>query len=766
MWIRKIKRKKLQFFLIGIILFFAAAIFTGCLLFSTEANIFVKHYFNRERNYDVFTCISSPDCIKQLNEKAKADPGIEKVNCMDSILVRDAYKLNGASMSGILFLLTKIDDIKNMPYATSIDRGEEASCPKDNEVWITKLYAEKNHAEIGDRITVNGTNLTVSAIIKCAISPNSMMSYNPVLINEATYKKLYDPMNYICFYSIKSSVDKDYSFRFFSDHMEGQKQNILFDYSLSTLIASMFTITLTGSIGMAAAIMIFIVSIVIIKFIINNNLMKEYRAIGIHKALGDSDRVIKGYYIKAYLFIGFLAITIGSFTGILLAYYISRLSTRYIDSFQFSNALILILLLSIFLLMLILTLNLFSSFKSINKITPVNAIRMGITSSRKKLTRSLIKNAHSPLSTAINDIVKHKRASIMMIIMLSFSFYMSIFLVNMGYSISKIPEQGNQWFATPKSDATISGNTSEAVQKYVRNSPYVKNCIMGTFLTIFNYEYDKQKYPFQLEEINSVIYNNWSYELTQIPFTKGRGPENENEIAFSDQLLKESTLQVGDYIDLTVNKVENTFLITGSFNSKLNGGKCIAYHTDIYKLLNMKDVHYSFIFVYLNNPKDYGIFRQDVMTHFDNVNVEEINDEIRTAASSVVDMLTPVCNILIVIFILFSLVNIINLLALENLNNRRQFGILKSLGFSTRYICLKFVSKTMVLTLFSILLAFAGATLSMRGFYHLISGIDSFVFSVLNTGILVAAIVMAILFITLMFCLPLRKIKPRDLMEE
>ncbi len=766
MWIRKIKRKKLQFFLIGVILFFAAAIFAGCLLFSTQATVFVKHYFNREKNYDTFACIASPDSINLLKEKAKTDSGIEKIHCMDSLVVRDAYKLNGVSMSGLLFLLSKMEDVKNMPYTISFYKGTESSCPKDNEVFIAKVYADTNHVKIGDTITVNNKDLTVAAILKCAISPNTMMSYTPVFINETTYKELYNPADYMSLCSVKSSIDEDYSSQFITDNMEGQRQNIHFMYNLSSLISTMFSITLSGSIGMVAAIMIFIVSIVIIKFIINNNLMKEYRAIGIHKSLGDSDRVIKGYYMKAYLLIGFIAITAGSLFGIPIAYYISLLNTTNIDSFQFSNALFPIVLLSIFLLMLILTLNLYTSFKSINKITPVNAIHMGMTSSKKKLTRSLIKNAYSPLSTAMNDVIKHKGSSIMMIIMLAFSFYMSIAFVNMGYSATKIPEQGNKWFATPKSDATISGNTDEAIQKYLNNSSYVKDFIKGKFLAIFNYEYDEQKYPFNIKDINSVIYNNWSYDLTKIPFTKGRGPENENEIAFSDQLLKESTLQVGDYIELTINNVKNTFLITGSFNAKLNGGSCIAYHTDIYKLLNITDVRYDFLFVYLNNAEDYAVFKQDIIAHFDNVDVEIINEEIRTSASSVVNILTPVCNILIIIFILFSLINIINLLALENLNNRRQFGILKSLGFTTRYICLKCIAKTMLLTLISILLALAACAATMRTIYQLSSGIDSFVFSIPYTSILIATIVLAIFIITLMFCLPLRKIKPRDLMEE
>jgi putative ABC transport system permease protein len=299
----------------------------------------------------------------------------------------------------------------------------------------------------------------------------------------------------------------------------------------------------------------------------------------------------------------------------------------------------------------------------------------------------------------------------------------------------------------------------------IENNHYVKDMIKGEFLAMYDFDYDKDKYQINIKDIASIIYDNWSEDLTKIPFDEGRGPENENEIAFTGKVLKDSSLKVGDYIDLTVEGVTNTYLITGSYTSMLNGGFSVGFHNDLYKLIH-KTPEYNYLFVYLNDAKDYSAFRKEITTQYKDVSIEVINEEIKTAALSVVDIAKPVCFLLTIVFILFSVINIINLLALESLNNRRQFGILKSLGFSDRYICLKFIWKTMLLTIFSILLAIGIYAAALRKCFQLSVGINGLVTSYPNTGLLILIIVALIFLITIMFCLPLRRITPKDLMEE
>ncbi len=767
MWIRKIKRKKLQFFLIGVILYFAAAIFSGCLLFSTENATYINNYYSRSNNYDAFALINSKDSIKMLADKAAQDSGIKGTYYVDGIKVSNNYKINGKITSAFYFIISKIGNYKDLPWETSIYKGVDSACPKDNELWVSKVFSESNKLKIGDVLTINGKDLKVSAILKCALSPASTMSYSPVFSNEATYNELIKSNEYSGLFSVKSSKSIDYAYDFIKKTMAGHIQDVFMDFKLSSLVECIMPITvITGGIGLIAAIMIFVVSIVITKFIIGNNLIKEYRSIGIHKAIGDSNRTIKGYYIKAYLFVGFLAVTLGIASGIPLAYYMCRVNLSNLSNFHFSAAVIIVALISLLLLMLILTFSLYTSFKSINRITPANAIRTGVSSSKKKLKRSLIKNAHSPLTVAVNDIVKHKRASIMMIIMLTISFFLSIFITNMSYASTKIPEYSNKWFCVPKSDAVISGKIDDNTAAYVEKNSYVDSIVKGKLLTKFNFDYNKKLYDIDLKNISAVMYDNWSYDKTKIPFKEGHGPENKNEIAFSDKLINESSLKVGDYIEMSVNNFKNTFLISGSYTAMLNEGYSLALNTDIYNTLSPGKIQYDLLSVSLNNKEDYNAFKKDITAHLDNVVVDRIAKEIETASSSVVDIIKPVCLILTIVFVLFSLINIINLLALENLNNRRQFGILKSLGFTNKYICLKCFWKTMLLTLVSIILATTIYIISAKELFKSAVGIDSMVTSVPLTSVLIAIIFIAIVSITMMFCLPLRKITPKDLMEE
>lgn len=767
MWIRKIKRKKLQFFLIGVILYFAAAIFSGCLLFSTENATYINNYYSRSNNYDAFALVNSKDSIKMLADKAAQDPGIKGTYYVDGIKVSNNYKINGKITSAFYFIISKIGNYKDLPWETSIYKGVDSACPKDNELWVSKVFSESNKLKIGDVLTINGKDLKVSAILKCALSPASTMSYSPVFSNEATYNELIKSNEYSGLFSVKSSKSIDYAYDFIKKTMAGHIQDVFMDFKLSSLVDCIMPFSvITGGIGLIAAIMIFVVSIVITKFIIGNNLIKEYRSIGIHKAIGDSNRTIKGYYIKAYLFVGFLAVTLGIASGIPLAYYMCRVNLSNLGNFHFSAAVILIVLISMLLLMLILTLSLYTSFKSINRITPANAIRAGISSSKKKLKRSLIKNAHGAMAVAVNDIVKHKRASIMMIIMLTISFFLSIFITNMSYASSKIPEYSNKWFCVPKSDAVVSGKIDDNTAAYVEKNSYVDSIVKGKLLTKFNFDYNKKLYDIDLKNISSVMYDNWSYDKTKIPFKEGHGPENKNEIAFSDKLINESSLKVGDYIELSVNGLKNTFLISGSYTAMLNGGYSLALNTELYKALSPGEIQYDLLSVSLNNKEDYDAFKKDITANLDNVVVDRIAKEIETASSSVVDIIKPVCLILTIVFVLFSLINIINLLALENLNNRRQFGILKSLGFTNKYICLKCFWKTILLTLVSIILATSMYMLSAKQLFKSAVGIDSMVTSIPLTSILIAIIIIAIVSITMMFCLPLRKITPKDLMEE
>lgn len=170
--------------------------------------------------------------------------------------------------------------------------------------------------------------------------------------------------------------------------------------------------SIVGGVSALASLLIFAVSIFIIRFIIWNNILKEYKSIGIYKALGFTKREILKFYILGYSLTAFIGSTLGALCSIPLLNYIVAKVIKYIGNFNGVNINSTIILITIFLFSFIVITNLYFVIKRTNKISPVEALRTGITSSKKKLTKSFIKNSSSPLALAINDIFKYKIYSI------------------------------------------------------------------------------------------------------------------------------------------------------------------------------------------------------------------------------------------------------------------------------------------------------------------------------------------------------------------
>lgn len=69
-----------------------------------------------------------------------------------------------------------------------------------------------------------------------------------------------------------------------------------------------YVASLMGGITSFASLFIFVAAVFVIRFIISNNILKEYKSIGIYKELGFSKKQIFKFYILVY----FLIVVLGS----------------------------------------------------------------------------------------------------------------------------------------------------------------------------------------------------------------------------------------------------------------------------------------------------------------------------------------------------------------------------------------------------------------------------------------------------------------------
>ncbi|MDE7162600.1 MAG: FtsX-like permease family protein [Clostridia bacterium] len=169
----------------------------------------------------------------------------------------------------------------------------------------------------------------------------------------------------------------------------------------------------------------------------------------------------------------------------------------------------------------------------------------------------------------------------------------------------------------------------------------------------------------------------------------GRFPKYENEIAVGAKYAKEKGLKVGNEIEITANGKTEIYLISGLTQVTNYLGRDGLLTRSGYKRLGT--ITNTSYYINLNDGTDIDAFNAQIKEKFaDAVNTTiNIDATIGAAANVYVSLMTIiviailVLSVIIVAFVLYLLVRTM-------LNNKkRDYGILKSLGFTTRQLILQ-----------------------------------------------------------------------------
>ncbi|HEX3028441.1 MAG TPA: FtsX-like permease family protein, partial [Clostridia bacterium] len=443
---------------------------------------------------------------------------------------------------------------------------------------------------------------------------------------------------------------------------------------------------------------------------------------------------------------------------------------KYVGDFNGASINYTVIFLTIFLFSLVVIINLCLVIRKTNKISPVAALRTGITSSRKKLTKSLVKNTISPFALAVNDIFKYKKNSIYLTMALTLPLTLVLFFGNFNVTVSKMKDNSNIWFGLPKSNVTVSASiTSPAgslknVLKMIKKNPRVKNYVYGSF-SYMGVTLDTKKYPIK-SSLNSVFVMN-SYEKA-LGFTiiEGHDPRNYKEVVVSTKILHDTGLSVGDYIELSINKKKDSYLISGSYNSMMNDGYGIRMlSSSIQKVV--PDFLGSEIFVNLKDLSQRVGFEKEINDKYPSLDASNLHPMLKNTIESIPGLLLPVSSLLIIVFIAFSFITILNIVIMNIKDNRKNFGIMKALGFtsgsiSARYLC-RMLLLAAISTVISVLL---NLTISRPLINLAMNGMDVLIISPVTMAYLLTAMILMVITITLVCCKSIKNTKPTELIEE
>ncbi len=754
MWLIKMKHKKLQLLLTGILLLASAGLLNMCLCIAFELKSFSHVAINETNSPDGYVFDIGTKNFKDNFPNTDYLDEIESVTALTGKAVTAPILYNGNDFKQMYDLMLSADGWKDFGYLELVDGEDRANGPKKGEVWLAEVLTETNNMKLGDTLTLHYAEpleLIISGVFRSTCFPKAV-GYSPMLVNPADLETASHEQDGAMF-----AVNiKDYS----SDRLIEMFQESQYSFdtrSRDVIRNSMMSFSdLIASVGVLASSFIFIISMVILGYIIRNNLMKEYRTIGVYKSLGYTSKSIAGFYIAGYMTVGVIAVVLGSFASINLVESVGNILAAFVTPFKLSGNVFAVTIFTILVILALLYLNLRLQFAKIKKISPVEAISIGTAKTERKLPQSAVKNAKTPFMAAVNELIKYKKSSALLLLAITLPMFLCLFFGMAWNSADTILDNGNLWFNLPKSELYVTGRLNNDAQDYISHSKYVKTAVYGDY-GLGNCKLEG--YPDAPDYELYDVYSSFPEESTEVRMAEGKSPKNKYDAAVSTNLLSKLHLSVGDPLPLTIGGITKDYTISGSYETMgtdimLTAGavsECIDYTP-------------SRAFIFLNDINDYERFKRDIEMNLPETAVYKEWFALKYTIKSVSDMIKPISLVLIIAFVSFSLLSVIIVLMADNKNWRRKYGIMKALGFRALYIIRQSGFKYCIIAAVSSALALGLHILFSQKLAAMVL-VDAFRSSAILDAFIIGGFILLITLSAIIISLSVKKISPIELME-
>lgn len=601
--------------------------------------------------------------------------------------------------------------VKN-DFIKVFDTEDKPLTLQSGEIAFPKLEAEKNHLQVGDRVSIIigevEQEFTIAAITKDVAFGTAFMGFKRVLISEEDFEHFENQEEQIRtnIYCI-NEADKD---EFLSDWPK-QNFTVISMVDRATLSMAYIMDMLIAAILIIVSICLILIAFMVLRFTIIFTLQEDFREIGIMKAIGLRDAGIKGIYLIKYFGIAVLA----AFFGVIASFPFGKmLLEQTIVNLVVKNARQNIWMHIICAVIVVGVVLLFSnaSANRLRKFSAIEAIRNGSNGERyqaKSRMRLWTKKYMKPgFYMACNDIISNPKR----FLTLAITFCLGTLLILIPLSALHTLTGDNivEQFSLASSDVYMNNGKADdyVAEKNVENiledlkeiekmlQEHNLDAKVGTDVgyLIPCYSYDKEKMVscMTLQAIGS-----WkrSYEVLE-----GREPEAEDEIILTDIMAKEMKVVIGDTITFQYPDREEQFIVTGIYQSMLNMGK--GFRVSHAAKLDMNYISGLLcIQVELDGMGSDEAFER-INKIFPNYEVKQAQEFIDDMTGNISQIIQSVMYLLtVVVLVINGLITALMMKAMIA-KERGDIALLKSIGFSNQKICVWQIERVLLILLVSI----------------------------------------------------------------
>lgn len=568
---------------------------------------------------------------------------------------------------------------------------EKLNPPSINDIFVPYSFKTDGTYQLGDDFTITYQDKQYEYRIAGFFETTMMGTNNngvmKFMLPEPSYQSLADEIDSQSKGMIISIVmeDKTKSPKLKNDFIENVKESQLeqpttFMMALDTeevKSVNTLTISIIATILVAFAAIIVLVSLIVIKFNISNNIEDGMTNIGVLKSIGYTSRQIILSTILQFILITFCA----SVAGVVLSYALMPLIGGIISTLTglvwVQTFDIFVNLISIFFVAIsVVSVTLISAFR-IRKILPVEALRGGIQ------THNFRKN-HFPLATAkgklhfllaMKSMLANSKQNIMIILIVMALTFATVFSAVLYYNIASDKSAFVNLFGSEPANVYIAVKPAAETRELLSNIEQMDHVRKVNIFDMINTKIDGQTVYTNVTDHYSQLENNVVYE--------GRQPKHENEISISWIVSNQINKGIGDIVDVEYGAETVSYLVTGLSQSIGNLGQIASLTMEgIHQL--QPDYKGSTLYVYLDGISNKD-FMKKVQEQYGNDIVEtlDIDENIEsqtgmyTAAVFAVLLMVLIITVLVVVMILYLVIRTMII------KRKKEFGVLKAIGYST-----------------------------------------------------------------------------------
>lgn len=432
------------------------------------------------------------------------------------------------------------------------------------------------------------------------------------------------------------------------------------------------------------AFVIILIAVVVISSNVVNYIKENMQNLGALKAIGYTSRQLIAAQTAQFSGVALVS----SIAGIALSYAIFPYVVEMMDaqtgipySVRFLSILCIVTIAAI---VGTVALTVFLSARGIKKIEPITALRQGISTHNFKKNHVPLDKTAVPinfalaLKTTLSGVKQNVTICITMLVLSLILVFAGVMYKNV---IADVKPMLNMVVGNIADYAVaIDKNDEEEFIREIEKDSRVEK------IHQFSQDYLLHKGGAELE----VRYSDDPSKINNQKFIiEGRFPKYENEVALGAKYAKDNGLKIGDEIMLSYEGKSFTYLITGytQYSNSL-GADCFLTNKGFDKIADSYGIAN---YIDLKDGTDIVEFDKEILERFGDKKIltEKIQtfmEENLSVFTSLVTAIVAAIGVLSVLIILFVLYLLVRMLLS---NKKRDYGILKALGYTTRQLILQ-----------------------------------------------------------------------------